>query len=183
MEAAECLSWAPSEELPKFDEQFCSDDRSRGHEKRHHQIIDHGASVSRLALKGSKRQPLPPRSRLSNLQVAKSAGTTRFIIAAEKFGPSDARILFDVNPNALCVLRFNDKVGRGRGFFGLIYRSFRRDEYLKVQSRWGRRKFNSIRTESRYVAFSFWEEMQREANNADTKIISATSRGLCGTRQ
>ncbi len=58
MEAAECLSWAPSEELPKFDEQFCSDDRSRGHEKRHHQIIDHGASVSRLALKGSKRQRL-----------------------------------------------------------------------------------------------------------------------------
>jgi hypothetical protein len=32
---------------------------------------------------------LPPRSRLSNLQVAKSAGTTRFISAAEKFGPSD----------------------------------------------------------------------------------------------
>jgi hypothetical protein len=32
---------------------------------------------------------LPPRSRLSNLQVAKSAGTTRFINAAGKFGPSD----------------------------------------------------------------------------------------------
>src|SRR5437764_9352467 len=32
---------------------------------------------------------LPPRSRLSNLQVAKSAGTTRFISAAGKFGPSD----------------------------------------------------------------------------------------------
>ena len=29
-----------------------------GHEKRRHQIVDHGASVSRLALKGSKRQPL-----------------------------------------------------------------------------------------------------------------------------
>ena len=27
-------------------------------EKRRHQIVDHGASVSRLALKGSKRQPL-----------------------------------------------------------------------------------------------------------------------------
>jgi hypothetical protein len=34
---------------------------------------------------------LPPRSRLSNLQVAKSAGTTRFISAAGKFGPSVVR--------------------------------------------------------------------------------------------
>src|SRR6478672_7249703 len=32
---------------------------------------------------------LPPRSRASSLQVAKSAGTTRFISAAGKFGPSD----------------------------------------------------------------------------------------------
>ena len=37
------------------------------------------------------RGNLPPRSRLSNLPVAKSAGTTRFISAAGKFGPSDPR--------------------------------------------------------------------------------------------
>src|SRR5437764_11828302 len=48
---------------------------------------------------------LPPRSRLSNLQVAKSAGTTRFISAAGKFGPSDRLLMSCVQKPTTALMR------------------------------------------------------------------------------
>jgi len=52
---------------------------------------DDGADyVTIFTVAGRARQGnLPPRSRPSSLQVAKSAGTTRFFSAAGKYGPSD----------------------------------------------------------------------------------------------